>query len=273
MSGINITWYPREEDVMQGFFDELCDMFGLKYNELWVTYQGRPCQPNTLAYSLPHAAWVSINFRCHGGGKRARGAKKKDDEEEKTKEDVIEYIEKQFISQEFPMRELSKVAPIANIVGSIEGTLKVMLTDANYVMVVLQSMSRDALVKIQNVLDAHNQVMKYNTLTNLLFKNEFAELKKHEDMINLVKERLRILTKYMFVKGFANEFGETLWTMVKVRIDDIKSERDKQQGRIEALAEQRAAEQRAREAFSGLHSVVVTPDAAVVSAPMNPKEV
>ena len=23
MSGINITWYPREEDVMQGFVDEL----------------------------------------------------------------------------------------------------------------------------------------------------------------------------------------------------------------------------------------------------------
>jgi hypothetical protein len=70
MSGINITWYPREEDVMQGFFDELCDMFGLKYNDFWVTYQGRPCQPNTLAYSLPHGAWMSINFRCHGGGKK-----------------------------------------------------------------------------------------------------------------------------------------------------------------------------------------------------------
>ena len=73
---------------------------------------------------------MSINFRCHGGVKRARGAKKKDDEEENTKEDVFEYIETQFISQEFPMRELSKVAPIANIVGSIEGTLKVMLTYA-----------------------------------------------------------------------------------------------------------------------------------------------
>ena len=91
-------------------------------------------------------------------------------------------------------------------------------------------------------------------------------------MINLVKERLRILTKYMFVKGFANEFGETLWSIAKVRIEDMKSERDKQQGRIEALTEQRAAEQRAREAFSGLNSAVVTPDAAVVSAPQNPME-
>ncbi|MFM7980179.1 MAG: hypothetical protein ACKPKO_12765 [Candidatus Fonsibacter sp.] len=28
MSGINITWYPREEDVMQVCFDELYDMIG-----------------------------------------------------------------------------------------------------------------------------------------------------------------------------------------------------------------------------------------------------
>ena len=42
---------------------------------------------------------MSINFRGHGGGKRARGAKKKDDEEEHIKEDVIEYIEKEPHSQ------------------------------------------------------------------------------------------------------------------------------------------------------------------------------
>ena len=54
--------------MTQGFFDELCDMFGLKNNDFWATYHGRKCEPQTLAYSLPHAAWVSINFRCHGGG-------------------------------------------------------------------------------------------------------------------------------------------------------------------------------------------------------------
>ena len=67
MSGINIMWCPCEEDVMQGFFDELCDMFGLKYNDFWVTYPGRKCDPQTLAYPLPHGAWVSINFRAYGG--------------------------------------------------------------------------------------------------------------------------------------------------------------------------------------------------------------
>ena len=67
---------------MQSFFDELCDMFGLKYNDFWVTYQGRPCQSNTLAYSLPHGAWMSINFRCHGGGKRGHPSKKAEKEEE-----------------------------------------------------------------------------------------------------------------------------------------------------------------------------------------------
>ena len=63
---------------MQGFFDELCDMFGLKYNDFWVAYHGRPCQSGTLAYSLPHAAWVSINFLGHGNGKRASSSAAKD---------------------------------------------------------------------------------------------------------------------------------------------------------------------------------------------------
>ncbi|MFM7987500.1 MAG: hypothetical protein ACKPKO_50125, partial [Candidatus Fonsibacter sp.] len=72
MSGINITWYPCEQDVVQGLFDELCDMFGLKYNDFSVTYQGRHCQLEALAYSLPHGAWVSTNCRCLGGGKRGR---------------------------------------------------------------------------------------------------------------------------------------------------------------------------------------------------------
>ncbi|MFM7983949.1 MAG: hypothetical protein ACKPKO_31955 [Candidatus Fonsibacter sp.] len=56
MSGINIRWYPREEDVMQDFFNELCDMFGVKYNDFSVTYQGRLCRPATLAYSIHHGA-------------------------------------------------------------------------------------------------------------------------------------------------------------------------------------------------------------------------
>ena len=89
----------------------------------------------------------------------------------------------------------------------------------------------------------------------------------------MVKERLRILTKYMFVKGFANELGETQWSIVKVRIEDIKSERDKQQGRVEALTEQGTAERRAREAVSGLNSATATPDAAGADGPDKPMEI
>ena len=88
MSGINITWYPCEGDMMQGFFDELCDMFGLEQTDFWVTYHGRKCEPRTLAYSLPHAAWLSINFRGYGSGKRAKSTTGKTID----KEDMIESI-------------------------------------------------------------------------------------------------------------------------------------------------------------------------------------
>jgi hypothetical protein len=272
MSGIIITWNTCAEDTFKVFRDELADMFGVDPQAFYIAHYAKYIRDEFRARDLPNGAWVSINCRLRGGGKRARGAKKKDDQEDKTKEDVIEGIEKEFMSQEFPRKELSKDVPIASIIGYIEGTLKVIQTDETYMLVLFKSMSRELLVKIQTAMDSHNMALKYNTVTNLLFKNEFTELKKHEDMIILVKERLRILTKYMLVKGFGNEFGDVQWSIARIRIEDMKSEQDKQQGRIEALAQQRAAEQRAREAFAGLNSTAVTPDAAVVSAPENPME-
>ncbi|MFM7979381.1 MAG: hypothetical protein ACKPKO_08710, partial [Candidatus Fonsibacter sp.] len=95
MSGINITWYTCESDSFEEFREELCDMFGTKRTEFWLTCQGRLIEPTKRARDYAHGTWVSINFRCHGGGKRgSSGASKRAAEDEKTKDEIIDELKR-----------------------------------------------------------------------------------------------------------------------------------------------------------------------------------
>ncbi|MFM7978212.1 MAG: hypothetical protein ACKPKO_02760, partial [Candidatus Fonsibacter sp.] len=170
MSGINITWYPREEDVMQDFSNELCDMFGLKYNDFWVTYHGRPCRPETIAYSLPHGAWMSINFCCHSGGKRGRGTKKKDDEEEKSKDDVIDEILQGINELSTKTVNLTGDSVLQNIGQHISNMVAQTSLDPRSAHTSLQSMPRENLVKVYSALNTHNSELKLNTLKQTYFQ-------------------------------------------------------------------------------------------------------
>ena len=94
-------------------------------------------------------------------------------------------------------------------------------------------------------------MLKINTLNSVLFKTELSELKKHEDMLTVIKDRMKNTSKLILVKWVGGENGEMMWSVLKDKIEDIKEQHDKQKGRDEALADQRAAEARARAAFAG----------------------
>ena len=66
-----------------------------------------------------------------------------------------------------------------------------------------------------------------------------------------MKERLKLLSNLIMTREFSNDFGEVQWHVIKSHIETIKIKRDKHQGRLEALAEQKMAEQKALDAFSG----------------------
>ena len=70
--------------------------------------------------------------RLRGGGKRGRVAKK--DEEEKTKEDVIEDLEKQLHSQEYKIGPLIKSNTIVEMIHQIETLHKRVGCDSGYVL-------------------------------------------------------------------------------------------------------------------------------------------
>ena len=71
MSGIVITWNTCAEDTFKVFREEICDMFGLETIDFYLAYHSKYIKDEHYARDLPHGAWVSINFRGHGSGKRA----------------------------------------------------------------------------------------------------------------------------------------------------------------------------------------------------------
>ncbi|MFM7983394.1 MAG: hypothetical protein ACKPKO_29130, partial [Candidatus Fonsibacter sp.] len=71
MSGIIITWNTCAEDTFKVFREEVCDMFGVDPLDFYIAYHAKYIKDEHCARDLPNGAWISTNFRCHGGGKRA----------------------------------------------------------------------------------------------------------------------------------------------------------------------------------------------------------
>ena len=72
MSGIVITWNACAEDTFKVFREEICDMIAVKPNDFYLAYHSKYIKDEHSAREIPHGAWVSINFRGHGSGKRGR---------------------------------------------------------------------------------------------------------------------------------------------------------------------------------------------------------
>ncbi|MFM7979783.1 MAG: hypothetical protein ACKPKO_10745, partial [Candidatus Fonsibacter sp.] len=70
MSAIIITWNTCADDTFKVFRDEICDMFGVDPLDFYIAHQIKFVRDEFRARDLPHGAWVSINFRSFGGGKR-----------------------------------------------------------------------------------------------------------------------------------------------------------------------------------------------------------
>ncbi|MFM7980536.1 MAG: hypothetical protein ACKPKO_14585, partial [Candidatus Fonsibacter sp.] len=66
MSGIVITWNTCAEDTFKVFREEVCDMFGVDPRDFYIAYHAKYIKNEHRARDLPHGAWISINFRCHG---------------------------------------------------------------------------------------------------------------------------------------------------------------------------------------------------------------
>ena len=129
------------------------------------------------ARDLPHGAWVSINFRAHGGGKRARGAKKKDDEVEQSRDDIIDDIVNEINELSLRSGSLTGDSVLLKIGQNIANIVTQASNNPRSVHAILQSMSRESLVKICGSLDASSSDLKLNTLKNMLFNIDLEAMR------------------------------------------------------------------------------------------------
>ena len=76
---IFITWNTCKEDTFKVCREEICDIFGVEPIDFYITYHAKYIKDEHSARDLPHGAWVSINFRGHGSGRRAKSSAAKED--------------------------------------------------------------------------------------------------------------------------------------------------------------------------------------------------
>jgi hypothetical protein len=242
MSGINITWYPREEDVMQGFFDELCDMFGLNYTDFYVTYQGRPCQPQTLAYSLPHAAWISINFRGYGSGKRAASATGKN---KATKEEINDKLQNDVDVYLLQLKNCNQ-HPVASVVYSHLQTFSQSMNVDQIKHLINNSFSLEQARELQQVINTSNHdTARIKPLMNFIFGSDLQSINEDLRLMDVCKSSIVAATHLCFSINYLADNGCYDWKKYAQDLQDAIDIKVDARATAQASAAQRESINRA----------------------------
>jgi hypothetical protein len=107
MSGIVITWNACAEDTFKVFREEICDMIAVKPNDFYLAYHSKYIKYDHRARDLPHGAWVSINFRGHGRGKRAKSSTAAKEDNSLTRAERIDMKKKELFVIMLQLKELN----------------------------------------------------------------------------------------------------------------------------------------------------------------------
>ena len=138
--------------------------------------------------------------------------------------------------------DVNNDAVLLQIGQSIQDLKNRIGASSNHLKTKLQEMSYENLLKIGNVVDGNNNELKYNTIKNILFKNESDALTQKIKKVETIKTLMSTTVQYACVKGYANEVGELAWRglnpgTMKGDIEVVKKAKMKAEGRREAEAE------------------------------------
>ena len=185
MSGIIITWNTCAEDTFKVFRDELADMFGVDPQAFYIAHYAKYIRDEFRARDLPNGAWVSINFRLRGGGKRAKSSVGKSVDKEEMifsiKNDLTAKL--QYLST-INDRDLMSVCEhivtfekgvTANPAGSLTQALSLLDTS---------TLEKTAVA----VKSSNNADYKTNILSKVFYASDNLLLTKKECAIKTVKE-------------------------------------------------------------------------------------
>ena len=113
---------------------------------------------------------------------------------------------------------------------------------SNHLKTKFEEMSYENLSKISNVVDGNNNELKYNTIKNILFKNESDSLNQKIKKVETIKKLMSYTVQYACAKGYANEVGELAWRgenpgTMKGDLEIVKKTRMKAEGKAEGRRE------------------------------------
>ena len=138
--------------------------------------------------------------------------------------------------------DVNNDAVLLQIGQSIQDLKNRIGASSNHLKTKLQEMSYENLSKIGDVVDGNNNQLKYQTIKNILFKNESDALTQKIKKVETIKKLMSTTVQYACAKGYANEVGELAWRgehpgTMKGDIEIVKKAKMKAEGRREAEAE------------------------------------
>ena len=122
--------------------------------DFYLAYHSKSIKDEHCARDLPHGAWVSINFRGHGSGKRASTGAAKKTEEEKSKDEIIDEL-KHVIDNTLKNVGSPKSLEFQQALGHIKKLAVEVERNPDSISDLLQMLDRGSLMKF-NAVNGHN---------------------------------------------------------------------------------------------------------------------
>ena len=209
MSGINITWHTCEEDTFKVFRDELCDMFGVGPRDFYITYYTKYIKDDLVARELPNGSCVSINFRAHGGGKRAASSSSKVSAERLERKEKEREIEKKLMLMKIEEGAKKFTATeVDNDVQSLSIKMKRM-TESEIGNLLISELEKMSALELTTLKEEYTNTKHMEKRMELITLNVFPEAAAIEQKIKQLKDILET-TKLTVTQVYDEEFKGSL---------------------------------------------------------------
>ncbi|MFM7979005.1 MAG: hypothetical protein ACKPKO_06775, partial [Candidatus Fonsibacter sp.] len=124
--------------------------------DFYITHQIKYIRDEFRARDLPHGAWVSINFRGHGSGKRAKSSTAAKDDTSLTRPEMIEMKKKELFVVMLQLKELNHSGTF-HIMNHINESI---MQGERVIEAALPHLSITVLQQIRSELDGTNYVSR-----------------------------------------------------------------------------------------------------------------
>jgi len=169
------------------------------------------------ARDLAHGAWVSINFRGRGSGKRAMSSAAKDDSN-LTRAERIELRKKELLVVMIQLKEMNHGATI-HLMNHINQSLA---QGDRVIEAALLHLYVAVLQQIRSQFDTTNDVIhRSQHLAKIFFEQDTANITCTISAMKLCEEALKLVTTVKIYENYMDRNGRMSWEDFKDKVDEV----------------------------------------------------